>query len=71
MEHRFQVRDMVELNRNGFAERGSVERVYEVIRLMPADVSGEVSYRVKAGSVERAVRESEIRRKAALKSVPI
>jgi hypothetical protein len=28
---------------------------------MPADQSGEVSYRIKSGVIERAVRESEIR----------
>jgi hypothetical protein len=35
--------------------------VYEVTRLMPADQTGEVSYRIKSSdSGERAVRESEI-----------
>jgi hypothetical protein len=28
---------------------------------MPADQTGELSYRIKSGSIERAVRESEIR----------
>jgi hypothetical protein len=35
--------------------------VYEVVRLMPADQTGEVSYRIRSGTTERAVRESEIR----------
>ncbi len=34
--------------------------VCEVIRLMPADERGQVSYRIKAGFSERAVREDEI-----------
>jgi hypothetical protein len=34
---------------------------YEVVRLMPADESGEVSYRIRSGATERAVRESDIR----------
>ena len=28
---------------------------------MPADQTGEVSYRIRSGTTERAVRESEIR----------
>ena len=35
--------------------------IYEVTRLMPADETGEVSYRIRSGVTERAVRESEIR----------
>jgi hypothetical protein len=35
--------------------------MYEVMRLMPADETGEVSYRVRSVTTERAVRESEIR----------
>lgn len=62
MEHRYKMHDKVELNRIASSERLTGFNVYEIIRLMPADVSGEFSYRVKAGSIERAVRESEIRR---------
>jgi hypothetical protein len=39
----------------------SAANIYEVVRLMPADQTGEVSYRIKSGATERAVRESEIR----------
>jgi hypothetical protein len=42
------------------AHRASPSDVYEVTRLMPADQSGEVSYRIKSSGGERAVRESEI-----------
>lgn len=62
MEHRYKMHDKVELNRIAASERLTGFNVYEIVRLMPADVSGEYSYRVKAGSTERAVKESEIRR---------
>ena len=62
MSHKFKVRQLVRLTRPGFSDsRGSSNSIYEVTRLMPADLSGEVSYRIKSsGSGERAVRESEI-----------
>jgi hypothetical protein len=41
--------------------RASGGGIYEVTRLMPADETGEVSYRIKSGVTERAVHESEIR----------
>lgn len=34
---------------------------YEIVRLLPADQSGEISYRIRSGSTERAVREFEIK----------
>jgi hypothetical protein len=53
---------MVRLNHPGFSDsRTASAGVYEVVRLMPADQTGELSYRIKSGVVERAVRESEIR----------
>jgi hypothetical protein len=62
MSHKFKVRQMVRLAQPGFSDaRTSAASVYEVVRLMPADQSGEVSYRIKSGPIERAVRESEIR----------
>ena len=62
MTHKYQVRQLVRLARPGFSdERANSGGVYEVTRLMPADQTGEVSYRIKAtGAGERAVRESEI-----------
>jgi hypothetical protein len=63
MEHRYRLNDKVELNRMAFSARTPGPEVFEIVRLMPADVSGEYSYRIKAGSTERAVRESEIRRR--------
>lgn len=62
MSHKFKVRQMVRLNQPGFSDaRTSAATIYEVVRLMPPDQTGEPSYRIKSGSVERAVRESEIR----------
>jgi hypothetical protein len=62
MSHKFKIRQMVRLNQPGFSDaRTSSASVYEVVRLMPADQTGEFSYRIKSGIIERAVRESEIR----------
>jgi hypothetical protein len=62
MSHKYQVRQLVRLVRPGFSDtRASSSDVYEVTRLMPADQTGEVSYRIKSSNTgERAVRESEI-----------
>ncbi|MBQ0819595.1 hypothetical protein KBI52_05090 [Microvirga sp. HBU67558] len=61
MAHKFKVRELVRLNQPGFSDAQTTSAgVYEVLWLMPADQTGEVSYRIKAGSIERAVRESEI-----------
>ena len=62
MSHKYHLRQLVRLARFGFSDsRASSTGVYEVTRLMPADQTGEVSYRVKAsGFGERAVREFEI-----------
>ena len=62
MTHKFKVRQMVRLAQPGFSDnRTGSGNVYEVVRLMPADQTGELSYRIKSGMTERAVRESEIR----------
>jgi len=61
MPHKFKVRQLVRLKRPGFSDaQANSASVYEVVRLMPADQTGEVSYRIKSGAAERAVRESEI-----------
>ncbi|HEU4518230.1 MAG TPA: hypothetical protein VFS03_01855 [Microvirga sp.] len=62
MPHKFKVRQMVRLTETRYSDaRTSAAGVYEVVRLMPADQTGEVSYRIRSGTTERAVRESEIR----------
>jgi len=61
MTHKFKPGQMVRLNTPGFTDaRTSSVGLYEVIRLMPADQSGEYSYRIKSPTSERAARESEL-----------
>jgi hypothetical protein len=62
MSHKFKIRQMVRLKQTAYSDaRTSPGSVYEVVRLMPADQTGEVSYRIKSGMTEKAVREGEIR----------
>jgi hypothetical protein len=62
MSYKYKIRQMVRLVRVPISDsRASGSGIYEVVRLMPADETGEVSYRIKSGATERAVRESEIR----------
>jgi hypothetical protein len=62
MPHKFRLQQEVRLIRPGFPnDRASTTGVYKVTRLMPPDVTGELSYHIKSASAgERAVRESEI-----------
>ena len=62
MSHKYKIRQMVRLVRAPMSDsRASGSGVYEVVRLMPANETGEVAYRVRSATTERAVRESEIR----------
>ena len=62
MSHKYKIRQTVRLVRAPVSDsRASGSGVYEVVRLMPADETGEVAYRVRSATTERAVRESEIR----------
>ncbi|PVE21479.1 hypothetical protein DC522_26410 [Microvirga sp. KLBC 81] len=62
MSHKFKIKQMVRLKQPGISDNWiNSAGVYEVIRLMPADQTGELSYRIRSGMTERAVRESEIR----------
>jgi len=62
MSHKYKVRQFVRITHPNFSDkRATTSGIYEVTRLMPADQTGEVSYRIKSpGFGERAVRESEI-----------
>jgi hypothetical protein len=62
MTHKYHVRQLVRLLRPGFSDsRASTSGFYEVTRLMPADQTGEFSYRIRSSTGgERAVREGEI-----------
>lgn len=60
--YKFQLNQMVRLVRAPLPTKsGIAPSEYEVVRLMPADASGAISYRVRAGSAELAVREHEIK----------
>jgi hypothetical protein len=62
VSYKFKINQIVRLKQPGIsANPTNSASVYEVIRLMPADQTGELSYRIKSGMTERAVRESEIR----------
>jgi hypothetical protein len=60
MANKFKVRQRVRLSQSGYMNSRTGSGSYEVVRLMPADQTGEPSYRIKSGLNERAVRESEI-----------
>jgi len=62
MFHRYKIRQIVRLVRAPISDsRANGSGIYEVARLMPADETGEVSYRIRSGVPERASRQSEIR----------
>ncbi|GJD47437.1 hypothetical protein OPKNFCMD_0145 [Methylobacterium crusticola] len=61
MAHKFKLRQQVRMVRTGFSDsQVNAGETFEVIRLLPEDQTGELSYRIRAGMAERAVRESEI-----------
>ena len=62
MSQNYQPGQLVRLARVGFSKfDASANDLYEVLRLMPADQTGEVTYRIKSLMAgERAVRKSEI-----------
>lgn len=61
MPHKFKLKQPVRMVRQGTIDarlfRGDV---WEVVRLMPSDVTGEPAYRISANGVERAAREDEL-----------
>ena len=62
MSHKFKMHQQVRLVRAGFSDSraGASDDVYEIVRLMPADQTGEPAYRIRSVVGERAVREGEI-----------
>ena len=61
MAHKFQLNQFVRMAHPRAGAAGT-SGTFQVTRLMPADETGEFSYRVKStGTGERAVRESEIK----------
>jgi hypothetical protein len=67
MSHKYKLHQLVHITHPNFSDkRLNSSGIYEVTRLMPADQTGEVSYRIKSsGFGERAVRESEIKAQVA------
>ena len=61
MRHKFQCHDSVLLNPYRSTPRSDATLVYEIVRLLPPDARGDNGYRIKAGAIERAVAEYEIR----------
>jgi len=61
MAHKFKLHQHVRMVRTGYSDnRAHAGEVFEIIRLLPEDQTGQVSYRIRAGLAERAVRENEI-----------
>ncbi|AIQ93481.1 MULTISPECIES: hypothetical protein [Methylobacterium] len=60
MSHKFKIGQRVCRPRLGTpGEAGEVE-VFEVLRLMPQDQTGEPSYRIRTKAGERAIREGDL-----------
>ena len=61
MSHKFKLGQHVRQSKIGYADdKAAVGGVFEVVRLMPEDRTGEPFYRIKSDTGERAVREGEI-----------
>lgn len=60
MSHKYRLLDRVRFTSASRLEARSSGDIYEVVRLLPDDASGEPTYRIKSSMTERAVRESEI-----------
>jgi hypothetical protein len=60
--HKFKLNQVVNLVRApSLIKSGSTSLKYEIVCLVPADTNGEISYRIKSGTEELAVREYEIK----------
>lgn len=60
MSHKFKIGQRVCRPQLGIpGEAGEVE-VFEVLRLMPEDQTGEPSYRIRTKTGERAIREGDL-----------
>lgn len=62
MSHKFKVGQSVRQLGTTYAGSKSsvVDGLFEVVRLMPDDQSGEPCYRIKSATCERAAREGEL-----------
>lgn len=60
MSHKFKVGQRVCRPQHGLPGDGGAGEVFEVLRLMPEDQTGEPGYRIRTQGGERAVRESDL-----------
>ncbi|MDP4002040.1 hypothetical protein [Methylobacterium sp. NEAU K] len=60
MSHKFKIGQRVCRARIGLPDDKGTGEVFEVLRLMPEDQTGEPSYRIRTEGGERAIRESEL-----------
>ncbi|AWN39941.1 hypothetical protein [Methylobacterium durans] len=62
MSHKFKIGQQVrQARQHGSVDRGgAVSSIYEIVRLMPEERSGEPAYRVKSALGERAALEGEL-----------
>jgi hypothetical protein len=61
MTHKYRIHQQVRLRRPGFFDDRTPDGgAFEIIRLVRVDQTGEPGYRIRSGSVDRAVRETEI-----------
>ncbi|MCJ2016390.1 MULTISPECIES: hypothetical protein [unclassified Methylobacterium] len=60
MSHKFKIGERVCRPRLGLPGDQGAGEVFEVLRLMPADQTGEPSYRIRTQGGERAIRESDL-----------
>ncbi|MGU3664623.1 hypothetical protein ACLBX9_10605 [Methylobacterium sp. A49B] len=60
MSHKFKVGQRVCRPRTGLPEDKGAGEVFEVLRLMPEDQTGEPSYRIRTQGGERAIREGDL-----------
>ncbi|MHB2210186.1 hypothetical protein [Methylobacterium sp. CM6257] len=60
MSHKFKIGQRVCRVHLGLPGDKGAGEVFEILRLMPEDQTGEPSYRVRTGAGERAVRESDL-----------
>ena len=61
MSHKFKVGQRVRQFKIGYADaKSAMGDLFEVVRLMPEDRTGEPSYRVRSPAGERVMREGEL-----------
>ncbi|MCJ2085364.1 hypothetical protein MKK88_05060 [Methylobacterium sp. E-005] len=63
MSHKFKIGQQVrQLGVSYAGGKSIVDGLFEIVRLMPDDRSGEPTYRIRSAGGERAVREGELTR---------